>query len=269
MQWIYSEFYQLIDHPALIFAVSFVVLSLATWLGAAVKRQGHPLDEQTRDHFKNILGSALTLNALIVGFTFSMAGSRFAERKNYEEVETNSIGTEYLRADLLPGAYAAKVHSLLRDYLDERIAFYKTRGERELREVHSRTAVLQRELWAAIRDAGATQPTPTVTLAIIGMNNVFDSKGLTEAAWLNRIPLSAWFLMIAIAVIGNLLLGYGAEGIKAGGLLLVVLPGVLSISFLLIADIESPRGGIIQVEPKNLTALAESLQSSRSDTATE
>jgi hypothetical protein len=34
---------------------------------------------------------------------------------------------------------------------------------------------------------------------------------------------------------------------------------VISISFFLIADIDSPRGGIIRVKPQNLVSLSQSL----------
>jgi len=40
--------------------------------------------------------------ALIIGFTFSMAIDRHDNRETLEEGEANAIGTEYLRADLLP-----------------------------------------------------------------------------------------------------------------------------------------------------------------------
>jgi hypothetical protein len=56
----------------------------------------------------------LTLFALIVGFTFSMAVTRYDLRKNYEEAEANAIGTEYLRADLLPTEDGTRVRALLR-----------------------------------------------------------------------------------------------------------------------------------------------------------
>jgi hypothetical protein len=35
---------------------------------------------------------------------------------------------------------------------------------------------------------------------------------------------------------------------------------VVSMSLLLIADIDSPRGGVILVQPQNLVSLAQSLQ---------
>jgi hypothetical protein len=261
MQSIYSELYDIVDHPAVVFVVCFVLLFLSTRLGAAIKRRGPPLEKEFHDDVSNILGSTLTLSALIISFTFSMAINRYDERKILEEQEANSIGTEYLRSDLFPAAQAEKVRSSLLGYLAERVAFYKTSNERELQQIYNRTARLQNEMWTMARDAGLSQPTPTVTLAIAGMNDVINAQGYTQAAWNNRIPRSAWTLMIAIAVIGNLLLGYCAEHVRVGSKLLMVLPFVFSISFLLIADIESPRGGIIHVEPRNLSDLATSLQS--------
>jgi uncharacterized membrane protein YkgB len=65
--------------------------------------------------------------------------------------------------------------------------------------------------------------------------------------------------MMAIAISCNILIGYGARtaGVKSG--LLFILPLVVSISFLLIADIDSPRGGFIHIAPQNLVALRQSL----------
>ena len=65
--------------------------------------------------------------------------------------------------------------------------------------------------------------------------------------------------MVVIAIACNLLLGYGARGTGAKSGLLPVLPLVVSISFLLIADIDSPRGGFIHIVPQNLVSLAQSL----------
>ena len=56
---------------------------------------------------------------------------------------------------------------------------------------------------------------------------------------------------------GDLLLGYVSH--KPGALLFLVLPLAASISFFLIADIDSPRGGVIRVLPHNLERLAHSL----------
>jgi hypothetical protein len=64
--------------------------------------------------------------------------------------------------------------------------------------------------------------------------------------------------LVLIALFCNVLAGYGSR--KPHTLLLLVLPLLVSISFLLIGDIDSPRGGLIRVKSENLTSLARSLQ---------
>ena len=130
--------------------------------------------------------------------------------------------------------------------------------KRQLIKIHADTTMLQDELWATVQQAASTQPTPVVALAISGMNDVLNSQGYTQAAWWNRIPIAAWAMMGLIAISSNALLGYGER--RRGRLRLLVLPVIVSISLLLIADIDSPRGGVIRVLPQNLIALSQSMK---------
>ena len=246
-----------VDYPLLVFVLSFFTLWLSERIGATFFR-GRKLEEK-REDIGVILAATLTLLGLIIGFTFSMAIDRYNLRKNYEAEEANAIGTEYVRAGLLPAADAARVRALLGKYLDQRVLFYTTRDKQQLAQINAHTAQLQSELWSVVKDVAGAQPTPIVGLAVSGMNDVLNSQGYTQAAWWNRIPTSAWSLMAVIAVCCNVLIGYGARGVKAQRILLLVLPLVVSISFLLIADIDSPRGGVIHVHPQNLISLSESL----------
>jgi hypothetical protein len=248
------------DYPLLVFVVSFFVLWLSTRIGAWVLKRRRNLELEVREDFGAILAATLTLLGLIIGFSFSMAISRYDQRKDYEEAEANAIGTEYVRADLLPPADAVKVRALIRSYLDQRVLFYTTRDEKELKQIDARTGQLQAELWAAVLAPAAAQPTPLVALAVSGMNDVLNSQGYTQAAWWNRIPVAAWSLMAAIAICSNLLIGYGARNAKAERILHLVLPLVVSISYFLIADLDSPRRGVIHVSPQNLLSLAQSLR---------
>ena len=98
-----------------------------------------------------------------------------------------------------------------------------------------------------------------IALAVAGMNDVLNSQGYTQAAWWNRIPTAAWVLMLVIAICANVMFGYGARRATAGAIHVLVLPLVLSIALFLIADIDSPRRGVIRVNPQNLISLAQSL----------
>jgi hypothetical protein len=251
----------LLDYPLLTFVCSFLTFWLATLTGAIVFGRWRHLEPAIRSDFGTILATTLTLNGLIIGFTFSMAIGRYEQRKSYEEAEANAIGTEYLRADLISAdAVAARVRSLLQEYTNQRVAYYSAEGDVQIRQSQTRAAELQRQLWDTVVGAAAEEPAPIASLTIAGMNDVVNSQGYTQASWWNRIPASAWILMAAIAIISHGLVGYGTRNIKSERFLLMVLPLVVSLSFLLIADIDSPRSGIIRVKPQNLVSLAESMR---------
>ena len=248
----------IVDLPILVFVLSFVVLWLFAQIGVFFRTRLRPLAEDERQDFGVVLAATMTLLGLLIGFSFSMAISRYDQRKNYEAEEANAIGTEYVRADLLPEADATKVRGLLKKYLDQRVLFYETRDEQQLGRINGQTTQLQIELWSVVRAAAAKQPTYPVGLAVSGMNDVLNSEGYTQAAWWYRLPVAAWAFMAAIALFSTLLIGYSSH--RRGITVFLVLPLAVSISFFLIADIESPRHGLIRVVPQNLIRLSQSLR---------
>jgi hypothetical protein len=245
--------YSLLNRPLVVFVVAFFLLWIAAWFGARLGQGRRDNSEESRSDFGVVLGATLTLLGLVIGFSFSMATGRYDLRKTYEEAEANAIGTEYVRADLLPEPYAGQVRSLLRQYTDLRIRFYSTRSWDDLQQINAETAKLQDKLWKAASQPADAAPTPVRALAVGGMNDVLNSQGYTQAAWWNRIPVGAWCLMFGIALFSNALLGYGARRVEIK--MFMILPLVVAVSFFLIADIDSPRGGVIRVAPQNLMSL--------------
>jgi hypothetical protein len=246
--------------PVVVFVLSFFVMWLSAWAGLSLRRAKLKLEDGVHQDLDLIVSATLTLLGLIIGFSFSMAISRYDQRKNYEEAEANAIGTEYVRAELLPADDAAKVRALLKGYLHERISFYETRDSEELQRIDSQTAQLQTELWSAVQSPAMAQPNAVSALVLSGMNDVLNSQGYTQAAWWNRIPPGAWWLMAAVAICSNLLVGYDSRLVGTRATRLLILPFVLCIAFFAIADIDSSRRGVICVNPQNLMSLAQSLQ---------
>jgi hypothetical protein len=251
------------NYPLLVFVLSLALLWLSAQAGVFFRRRLRPVEEDEWKDLDTVLAATLTLTGLIVAFSFSMAIARYDQRKHYEAEEANAIGTEYVRADLLPSPDADKVHALLREYLQQRVLFYETGDsrERQILQIDEKTARLESELWSGVRDVAGKQPTPIMALTVWGMNDVLNARGYTQAEWLNRIPVAAWSLMVSIAIFCNFLVGYSAH--KTSVLLFLVLPLSLAIAFFLIADIDSPHGGLIRVLPQNLVSLSESVSTTR------
>jgi hypothetical protein len=248
----------LVQYPSLIFVAVFLALWLASVTGSWLRRRNPSAEDEQHEDLNIILGATLTLLALIIGFSISMASSRYDQRKNFEEAEANAIGTEMLRADLLPPSDAANVRSLLGAYLDQRILFYINQDDTRQTQIDQLTSKLQGDLWVAVRGPATAQPTPVAALVLAGMNDVINSQGYTQAAFWNRIPRAVWWLMVAIALCSNVLFGFRSQDGKAAKKLALVLPFVVAIAFLLIADVDAPRHGLIHIRPQNLEALAKS-----------
>jgi hypothetical protein len=139
---------------------------------------------------------------------------------------------------LLGAALGLRLLAQLRSYLNQRIAFYQADDEKEVQQINTRTATLENELWFATRAPAAAQPNPVTALVVSGMNDVLNSQEYAQFGFWNRIPKGSWALMLAIALACNLLIGYGSRSVTAGTRLLPILPLLVSIAFMLIADID-------------------------------
>ena len=260
----------LLDHPLPLLLASFALLWGATRFGAALRLRHGLQDDARRGDFDIVLGATLTLLGLIVGFSFSMASNRYDQRKNLEEGEANAIGTAYARAALLPAADAETVRGLLKEYAGLRVRFYTSPDLRnylnasldleERRSLYRETGRAQERLWAAVAVAASSAPSPVVALAVAATNDAINSQGYAQAAAWNRIPGGAWLLLYVLAIASAGMVGYRLRATPPRPVLMLIQPGVVAISFFLIADIDCPRGGFIRVAPQNLVALEESLR---------
>jgi len=88
------------------------------WLGLSWRRRRS--DALTAE-LLTLEGAALGLVALIIGFTFSMALTRFDARSKGVVDEANIIATTASRARALPEPHAAEVRKLLNDYVQVRV----------------------------------------------------------------------------------------------------------------------------------------------------
>src|SRR5262245_47876093 len=101
------------DFPLLVFACSFSLLTLTIRLGDKLRKRADLSKDDGRSDSGLLLSATLTLLYFIIGFSFSMAISRYDLRKNCEQAEAVAIATAYSRAELLAPMDSPKVQELL------------------------------------------------------------------------------------------------------------------------------------------------------------
>ena len=113
----------LYSHNSVFIAVTlFVLILLANETGywfarVLIKKSDDGIKSQTNAIQAGMLG----LLALLLGFSFTMALQRFDDRSAAIIEESNSIGTAYLRAGLVPKPQAAQIRQQISNYVNLRI----------------------------------------------------------------------------------------------------------------------------------------------------
>jgi hypothetical protein len=231
-------------------------------LGRRLRRRN---DDARLSQILAIQGAVLGMLGLLLGFTFSMAVSRYEARRELVVREANAIGTTWLRASLLPEEHMAPVKSLLRDYVDLRLETYRAAREPErLGEGIRRGAEIQSRLWQHAEASAREAPTPITETFITTLNELIDIDAERIAAARNQIPAGVWLILVVVAAAGCWTSGYAAGSYSVRTPLTgVLLPLLISIVILLIFDLAHGRQGVISVSQQSLIDIQNSIGSGR------
>lgn len=201
-----------------------------------------------------MVGGLLGLLAFVLAFTFSMASSQHDLRKRNVLEEANSIGTAYLRADLIDEQYGTEVKRLLREYVDVRL---KAASESDLDAAIAKSVEIHSQLWTQGSAAARANPSTNTALMIQSINDVIDlhEKRVTGALR-NRIPDSVWLSLLAITALTMIAMGTQV-GLTGRRRLVAVIPLVLAFSALvtLVADLNRPQSGLITIGQQSMVDL--------------
>jgi hypothetical protein len=248
----------------LIVTIVIALFLSAIEIGFRLGRRGQSKgNEPTRSQVNTLQAASLGMLALLLGFTFSMALTRFDTRKQLVLDEANAIGTTFLRAQLLPDPVRKEVSDLLRRYVDVRLEFYQAGiNQRKLQKVDDETEKLHKALWAYAIAMGGQDPRAIPTgLFIQSLNEVIDLHAKRVTAMENHVPESIFILLLIVAILSLGLVGYGTGIGKDRNLLPTMISVILIASvILLIMDLDRPRRGLITVSQQSMVDLRENLK---------
>jgi hypothetical protein len=248
----------------LIFLVSIGALILFTELGFHLGRQaGRNTSEKARIQIGAIQAAILGLLALLLGFTFSMAMSRYEVRRLLVLDEANAIGTASLRAQLLPDPPRREIADLLRRYVQVRLDFYEADANaNKLDAANQATNKLQTQLWSIAADLGVKEPRAvTVGLFLQSLNEVIDLHNKRLTALENHVPEIILFLLYFVALLATGILGYGCGLGGVRNFFVTVVSSILIAAVIIvIIDLDRPLHGLIQVSQQRMLELRNSME---------
>jgi hypothetical protein len=200
-------------------------------------------------------GAILGILALLLGLSFSGATTRFVERQDVLVREANSIGTAYLRADLLGSPWRESIKNHLRDYTAARIELFDSVRREEAMMINARLQGLHAEMWSIALE-GVAENQGITNAVLPPLNDVIDLLATRNASARRHLPSLVVGLLFASALAAMGTVGYGLGLTKnrhrfaAATLCLLV-----SVSLWTTIDLDFPSVGLIQINDAPLLEL--------------
>jgi uncharacterized membrane protein len=207
-----------------------------------------------------MVGATLALLAFMLAFTFGLASSRFEARRQLVQSEANAIRTTYLRAQLLPDPMRTEVQSMLREYVEIRIAGTQTD---KLAEAIAKSEELHKRLWSQAVALAEKDRSAITSLFAQSLNQVIELHSQRLMAGLgSRIPAAIWIVLYLLIILAMSAVGY-QEGMTSQRRSIAVVMLILGFSAVLylIADLDRPGRGWLQVNQESMVELRKSMDS--------
>lgn len=243
----------------LVFGVAVILFFLATEAGFWTASSGRSdVDEAGRSEIGTLQGAILGLLALLLGFTFSMALSRYEVRKMMVLDESNAIGTTYLRAQMLPEPQKTEISRLLRQYVDFRL---EGAQPGKFQEAIAQSEKLHDQLWLQATAVENRGPRELITaLFLQSLNEMIDIHAKRLRAIMDRIPAIVLLLLFGVTISGMVLIGYGCGfGNKRHFIMRLLMAGLIAMVIVVIIDLDNPQRGLIRISQQSMMSLRESI----------
>ena len=228
--------------PIILFALMVIsytlVVALGVFIGSA-KYLGYLHIPESP--IETAVASVFGLLAFILGFTFSLTWSRFANRNALVIQQAQAINVCYLRTSLITDRQKLEIRKLLKEYVHVLLTIQRT-PDVELQRSLIRMEELHDLIWRQV----ATLPSEEIdsemrSLFVSSVNELFSiSAERKTVALMFRIPDIIWGSVLFLAFVGMLAFGYQAGASGMNKLIqLPWLPVAFGLVIVLIADLNS------------------------------
>ena len=242
--------------------VIFLLLLLTNWLGFRYRKflqAKHGVG--TIDGPGPLESSMLGLMALMLGFSFSMALSKFETRRQVIVEEANDISTAVLSADLYPDSIRTLLRADFKDYIEARISYYSVGiDKKKLDSTLAKTNVYSGRLWKHTVGLEQDDRYRVSTLQMIpALNSMIEIVRVRESGRKAKVPALILTMLLALTLLSSFLVGYGDKGKHRNRVMVCTFSLMITIALYLIIDLDRPRRGLLNLDSaeQNITALRE------------
>lgn len=219
------------------------------------RRDGKHDDPVGASQVGAIQAALLGLLGLLVAFSFSAAAARFLDRQDLIAADANSIGTMFLRAELLNDPMRYELQSALSDYRDNRLRAAHDLQEGRVAEYIAETEALHARIWdAAFR---GVRERPEYGVVVLGpANELIDLHTTRYAASRKKLPLPVLAVLLACSAIGCGIIGYsgGLVG-RRRWFLTSSLAVLLGATIYVTLELDQARTGMLQLSDAPIAEL--------------
>lgn len=199
-----------------------------------------------------ITAGTLSLSVLFIGFAFSVSINGFTTLKQAQAREAQAIEKAWQYSLLLPASAQPKAQGLLRQYLDQRIHFFRDNSLQGGRSWNQLSEDREQKLWQVAVSEATHSTLPVMDSLLTAYSELRSSQQQTTSASQRKLPDVAWLVIITFAMTACCLIGRQ----QRQGFSLLALPVMISLSLFLVAEIDIPGEGIIRVTPDDLVHVA-------------
>lgn len=225
----------------------FVAISIFLIAGHCWAKYGtRTLSEASRSDMHLVETTIYAIMGLLIAFAFSGANTRLDARRLLIVDEVNSILATYYTLDVLPPDMRAQAHQDLKQYVDDRLDWYRLYPNKAAMEQKRQQYLqFQRDLWQmamlVCNKPGATQTCSLLPSALTNMAMLENKKTLYKYL---HPPIIVYAMLFVIVLLGSFLAGYTVRGdFKEIGLHMLLYALILSLMIFIILNLEFPRAG--------------------------
>jgi len=234
----------------LLSVIIFFLIILFNWGGFKFKKwQLEKYPGRVPEDLGSVEGSMLGAMALLLGFTFSIAISKFETRRQITVDEANEIGTAILRCDMYPDSVRNPLRADFKEYIETRIAYYNVGNDEEkIKQELKKAGEISGRIWKRVALQAQNPSNIAKTAQMIpAVNDMIDIVTTRDASRISRVPRLVLFVLLALVLISSFVLGSDYNGKKRNKILILSYALAMTLTLDLITELDRPREGLINL----------------------